>query len=294
MSMRNLTRALSVRASVLILSIILLGGAVAGCNDDDGPVTPANAAPVGATDSYYVARGATLVVDDGVLANDSDADGHSLTAVLVTAPVNHVGTFTLNSDGSFTYVHDGSALPNDSFTYVADDGQATSAEVVVAITYPVVSEVGSFGADTISRDLATGMRWLDVSASTPYSYDQLMLEFGAGGVFEGFRLATAHEVRAFWANAGIDTTLSGFVSENFQPVVDLMGFVSVTGDAGNLGGGNVFDYTAGHVESGPGGDWVSVGTISADPDPTLTGRQGFGTVPSDNTNATHGAWLIGI
>ena len=36
----------------------------------------------------------------GVLANDSDVDGDSLSAVWVSGP--NSGTLTLNSDGSFT------------------------------------------------------------------------------------------------------------------------------------------------------------------------------------------------
>jgi hypothetical protein len=111
-------------------------------------------------------------------------------------------------------------------------------------------------------------------------------------MFEGFRLATSHEVNVLWANAGIDTTLQGFVSENFQPIVDLMVFVSVTGTNGNLGGGNLFDYTVGHIESGPGGGTVFANSLAADPDPTVTGRQSMGSAPSDNINSRHGAWLI--
>ena len=42
-----------------------------------------------------------LVVAAGVLANDTDADGDSLTAVLVGGPSH--GTLSLGTDGSFTY-----------------------------------------------------------------------------------------------------------------------------------------------------------------------------------------------
>jgi hypothetical protein len=97
-------------------------------------------------------------------------------------------------------------------------------------------------------------------------------------------------------NAGIDVSagsLNSFTAGNFQPVVDLMDLVKVTGpNQGNLGGGNFFDYTVGHIESGPGGGWVRAATLGADPDPTVTGRAGFGTVPSSNANDSHGAWLV--
>jgi hypothetical protein len=87
--------------------------------------------------------------------------------------------------------------------------------------------------------------------------------------------------------------LSAWTAENFQPIVDLMALVGITGPGTrNLGGGSFFDFTVGSIESGPGGDWVTVANLGADPDPTMTGRPGFGSVPSDNINNQHGSWLI--
>ena len=161
----------------------------------------------------------------------------------------------------------------------------------------LISASSSFGADTITLDTDTGLRWLDVTLSTAYSYDDILLELGSAGVFSGYRLATRDDVLGMWGNAGIDLGpgfLNTFTSANYQPVVDLMAFVGVTGpNLGNLGGGNFFDYAAGHIESGPGGGGsVTVATLSADPDPTVTGRAGFGVVPSGSQNRTHGAWLV--
>ena len=160
-----------------------------------------------------------------------------------------------------------------------------------------ISMDSSFGTDTITLDSNTGLQWLDVTLSTPYSYDEILVELLGGGTFEGYRLATSDEVKALWQNAGINTDpgyWGSFTSENFTPIVDFMDYVGVTGDnVGNLGGGNLFDFTAGHIESGPGGGGsVSVATLSADPDPTVTGRPGIGTVSSDNSNSHHGSWLI--
>ena len=76
---------------------------------------------------YTVEAGATLTVPaPGVLGNDTDTeDGVPGTAVLKTAPAHDVGTFTLNANGSFTYMHDGSAGSSDSFTYQAKDSSAS-------------------------------------------------------------------------------------------------------------------------------------------------------------------------
>jgi len=63
-------------------------------------VTPVNDAPVAANDDSYTTPEDTLlmVTAPGLLANDSDVDGDTLSAVLVTGPTH--GTLTLNGDGS--------------------------------------------------------------------------------------------------------------------------------------------------------------------------------------------------
>src|SRR5204863_3812875 len=87
-------------------------------------VNPVNDAPTAVNDAYNVDEGGTLnVAAPGVLGNDTDPDSPTLTAVLVSGPA-HATLFTLNSDGSFTYVHDGSETTSDSFTYKASDGSA--------------------------------------------------------------------------------------------------------------------------------------------------------------------------
>src|SRR2546425_6363456 len=66
-------------------------------------ITGVNDAPVAVNDSYTTAEDTTLnVAAPGVLANDSDVDDDTLSAVLVSQPTH--GTLTLNSDGSFSYV----------------------------------------------------------------------------------------------------------------------------------------------------------------------------------------------
>lgn len=119
---------------------------------DDGATTTSdtvtvtvNTAPAAVDDpdlanptDYTIAQGGTLdtalALLPGVLANDTDPDGPAaLTAVLVAGPAN-AGAFTLNSDGSFIYTHDGLGTTSDSFTYQAFDGAGNSNTATVTIT----------------------------------------------------------------------------------------------------------------------------------------------------------------
>ena len=92
-----------------------------------------NQTPFVKNDEYDVIRGGRLDIDatQGVLANDSDSDGDTLTASLITPPL--FGTVILNSDGSFSYQHDSSSADLDSFTYTASDGKANSTTVTAFI-----------------------------------------------------------------------------------------------------------------------------------------------------------------
>ena len=80
-----------------------------------------DAPPVANDDNYNIPQDTTLTVPKpGVLANDTDTDGYSLTTVKVTDPAH--GTITLAADGSFTYTPETEYTGLDSFTYQAYDG----------------------------------------------------------------------------------------------------------------------------------------------------------------------------
>lgn len=103
-------------------------------------VNSVNDAPVASADSYGTAPGLPLAVAaPGILGNDSDVDGDSLTASLETGPAN--GSLTLNADGSFTYVPSAGFAGTDSFTYRANDGTVESSATTVSINVDVVSVV---------------------------------------------------------------------------------------------------------------------------------------------------------
>ncbi len=102
-----------------------------------------------AADGYSTVQNKPLfVISPGVLINDADAQGHTLTALL-TSPPSH-GTLALNADGSFLYTPAAGFTGADSFTYTAGDGAEYSAAAKVTIT--VTSHELSAGADSYSTE----------------------------------------------------------------------------------------------------------------------------------------------
>jgi VCBS repeat-containing protein len=96
-------------------------------------VEPINDWPEAVTDSYDIPADSALLLDaaDGVLANDADIDGDTLTARLLRDPLH--GTLSMNDDGSFSYTPNPGFTGQDQFYYQASDGKAYSNVVQVVI-----------------------------------------------------------------------------------------------------------------------------------------------------------------
>jgi VCBS repeat-containing protein len=106
-----------------------------------------NQRPVGVNDSYTVTEGLSNVtpnstlVANSVLANDTDAENDPKTAVLVSGPLHAAASsFTLNSNGTFTYTHDGTDTGNDSFTYTPNDAIGAGNVTTVTINVTPVND----------------------------------------------------------------------------------------------------------------------------------------------------------
>ncbi len=89
-------------------------------------------APVANNDAYSVTINTVLSnAAPGVLANDTDADGNVLRAVLVSTTTN--GVLALSTNGAFTYRPNSNFFGTDRFTYKASDGGLTSGVATATI-----------------------------------------------------------------------------------------------------------------------------------------------------------------
>ena len=102
---------------------------------DSISVTINNLPPVASDDGPFTVNEGGTLNGTSVLDNDSDPEDDPLTAALASGPGN-AANFTLNPNGTFVYVHDGSETTTDSFTYRAEDpsGQSEPATVTIDIT----------------------------------------------------------------------------------------------------------------------------------------------------------------
>jgi hypothetical protein len=135
--------------------------------------------PPSATGESYTAQSGSMLTAaaPGVLANDSDIDSATMTAVLVSNPSH--GALTLNTNGSFTYTPAAGYSGPDAFSYVANDGEAdsgvaTATVTVLAAPLPTCS-LAAAPASIVQGATAT-LSWTTQNATS------LLIDQGVGAV----------------------------------------------------------------------------------------------------------------
>ena len=98
----------------------------------------APAAPVAADDAF--SGDEDVPVTGNLLANDSDANGDTLTATAETLTTVQGGTVTINADGSFSYQGAANFNGTDSFSYTVNDGNGGSDTGTVNLTINAVND----------------------------------------------------------------------------------------------------------------------------------------------------------
>ena len=116
-------------------------------------IEPVNQRPTAASDAYEMMTDDVLIVPaPGVLGNDEDLDGDTITASLSESPAN--GSVTLDEDGSFVYLPDPDFAGEDIFTYMATDGSDNSeaATVTVSVILPNSAPVANDDSFQLEED----------------------------------------------------------------------------------------------------------------------------------------------
>jgi large repetitive protein len=98
-------------------------------------VRPVNDAPLAVNDNYTITEDTQLTVGPpGVLANDVDVEGDTLTVSRTITPP--AGTLDLKPDGSFVYAPPVDFVGVDTFKYELSDGSQTSTGTVTIVVNP--------------------------------------------------------------------------------------------------------------------------------------------------------------
>jgi VCBS repeat-containing protein len=126
-------------------------------------VVPVNDAPAGVADAFQTLE--DTPVSGNVLTNDTDAEGSTKSAQLVTAPAAAAGSLDFSADGAFTFTPAQSSYGQTSFTY-----------------RPVDTEGAQGSVTTVTIDV-TGVNDAPVAADDFYGADEdTVIDVGAPGI----------------------------------------------------------------------------------------------------------------
>ncbi|HYP02565.1 MAG TPA: Calx-beta domain-containing protein [Pyrinomonadaceae bacterium] len=242
-----------------------------------------NRVPAANQNNYSLAEDSSLTIAaPGFLANDTDADGDSLTAELITTTTK--GTLTFNGDGSFAYTPNANFNGTDGFTYRVTDGNDYSQNATVFFNVTAVNDapVNSVpGAQVIVENnpliFSTARGNLLSVSDFDANANPIRVAFTAtGGTLTLSRTAgltfflgdgTADAAMTFNGTPlNINLALNGM---SFMPATGFSGMASLqmsTSDLGNTGSGGVLtDVDVVNISVLEGGDFrFAAPTYSAD------------------------------
>jgi VCBS repeat-containing protein len=210
----------------------------------------------------------------GVLGNDSDIDGPSLSSILVSGPAH--GSLALNGDGSFTYTPEANYNGSDSFTYKANDGLAESDVATAHIAINPVNDAPVAHADiaTVTENASVLLNVrandtdVDGDALSITSLSGLKSALGASISIEGGQVRYTADADSFdllGAGATVADSFAYTVSDGHGGFSTATVTLTVTGDQNNtvvnLGNGDhtFVDVTGGRdttVYGGNGADTI--------------------------------------
>lgn len=173
-------------------------------------VLMSNHPPVAVNDIFVATKSTRLTVTaPGVKSNDSDVDGDTFTAELVTSTTR--GTLTLSADGSFIYTPTTGYVGVDSFTYKVKDSKGAYSNVAT-VTINVTAVVCNLAAnnDAYSTNKNHGLvilpRGVLTNDQDPYGRGLAVVEVNGRAASVGVTVATAHGTIKLNADGGFTYT----------------------------------------------------------------------------------------
>jgi hypothetical protein len=179
---------------------------------DKGP-GPGNRPPVALDDFYSVAAGQPVFYASppGVLTNDSDPDGDTITAIWAGGPAH--GTVTLQADGSFIYAPTAGFFGTDSFTYKANDGALNSNIATVTIEV-LAKEVCTINVCKFQDNNGDGI-W-DAITEPPLANWKIFLDTNQNGQWDPGETFTLTDATG-WSSFKVDCWSTYYVAEELKP-----------------------------------------------------------------------------
>ncbi len=166
------------------------------------------APPVANPDTAQTNRETPVAIN--VLANDSDANGYTLTVQSVTTP--SFGTAVINADNSITYTPATNFVGIDLFQYTISDGRGGTATASVTVTVNYIAETRTWTGGGTNDLWSNPANW----NLLPEAGDSLVFsgtpettqnDFPAGAAFGG--IALQNTTPQYWTLQGNGVTLSG-------------------------------------------------------------------------------------
>ena len=146
-------------------------------------VTAVNDAPVAAADAVTTAENTALTFNP--LANDSDADGDSLSVAAITANPAH-GTVTVNANGTLTYTPSTDFSGTDTLTYQVSDGHGGTSTASIAVTVTADAPATTTGQTYTGSDDHTGATITGTAGADTVTYTHDMSYYMITETASGF------------------------------------------------------------------------------------------------------------
>ena len=125
-----------------------------------------NQMPVAEDDTGFSTDADAVLSDGGLLSNDTDPDGDTLSTVAETLVSSKGAAVTIDADGNFTYDPSVSAellalaqgeTVYDTFTYTISDGRGGTATATVTIQVTGLNDAPEAGDDSFGTDALTSV-----------------------------------------------------------------------------------------------------------------------------------------